>query len=346
VKLNYCTLFNSNYIARGIAMYESLCRVCDDFHLYVFAFDDATLQYFTQQALPHLTVISLQEFEDEELLRIKPTRTAGEYCWTCTSSTILYCLEKYQLDHCTYIDADMIFYSNPRVLHEEAKDASVLITEHRYTSAYDQSATSGIYCVQYVLFENDERGLKALRWWRNACIEWCYNRHEDGKFGDQKYLDDWTTRFEGVHVLQHEGGGVAPWNLQQYQLSENNETYAIQGRSATSNVPLVFFHFHGLRFYTPDLVEYSGAGYSIPEIWKNKLFAPYAKQLFAIGDRVIKDFPAITNPNASSPSDYTTRSRQNWNVFKANCVNYLRYLAGRIKQFRKLENHLYSRDEL
>jgi hypothetical protein len=327
-------------------MYESLCKVCDNFHLYVFAFDDATFQYFTQKKLTNLTVISLKEFEDEELLRIKATRTAGEYCWTCTSSTILYCLEKHQLDHCTYIDADMIFYSNPRVINEEAANASVLITEHRYTPAYDQSATSGIYCVQYVLFKNDERGLKALRWWRDACIEWCYNRHENGKFGDQKYLDDWTIRFEGVHVLQQEGGGVAPWNLQQYQLSESNGTLYVQGRTTTSKVPLIFFHFHGLRFYNPDLVEYSGAGYSIPQIWKTKLFTPYAKKLFAIGDSVTHDFPAISNPNASGPGDYTTRGKQSLDVFKANVVNYLRFLVGRIKQFRKLENHLYRRGEL
>jgi hypothetical protein len=178
--LNYCTLFNSAYLARGLALYESLSRVCDQFQLYVFAFDDASFEYLKYKKLPNLTVISLHEFEDQELLRIKPTRTAGEYCWTCTPSTILYCIEHYNLDHCTYIDADMIFYSNPIVLNEEAGNRSVIITEHRYTPEYDQSATSGIYCVQYVLFKNDDAGMEVLRWWRNACIEWCYNRAEDG----------------------------------------------------------------------------------------------------------------------------------------------------------------------
>ena len=59
------------------------------------------------------TIISLKEFEDEELLRIKPSRSIAEYCWTCTSSTILYVLEKYKVESCTYLDADLFFYSSP-----------------------------------------------------------------------------------------------------------------------------------------------------------------------------------------------------------------------------------------
>ena len=47
----------------------------------------------------------------------------------------------------------MFFYSNPRVLYDEMGANSVLITEHRYTKEYDQSATSGKYCVQFVTFK-------------------------------------------------------------------------------------------------------------------------------------------------------------------------------------------------
>ena len=77
--------------------------------------------------------------------------------------------------------------------------------------------------MQFVTFKNTVQGLKVLNWWRDACIEWCYARHEDGKFGDQKYLDNWTTMFEGVRELKHLGGGVAPWNLQQYDFYSKNE---------------------------------------------------------------------------------------------------------------------------
>src|SRR4051812_18081280 len=89
MKLNFCTLFNSSYLSRGVVMYESLQKYCSDFHLYVFAFDEVSCNYLRSKNFPSMTVISLREFEDAELLRVKPTRSAGEYCWTCTSSTIL-----------------------------------------------------------------------------------------------------------------------------------------------------------------------------------------------------------------------------------------------------------------
>ena len=250
--LNFCTLFDSVYLSRGLAMYNSLEKQCNNFHLYIFAFDDDCFNYLNELNLQYATIISLKEFEDEELLKVKPTRSRGEYCWTCTSSTILYVLKNYNVDHCTYIDSDLCFFSSPQVLLDEMKaDESILITPHNYTKEYDQSEKSGIYCVQFVTFKNDEQGLMALNWWRNACLDWCYNRMEDNRFGDQKYLDDWSTRFKGVHVLQHLGGGVAPWNMQQYHFTQNENGIAGNVLATGAKFEVVFFHFHSLMFVRP-----------------------------------------------------------------------------------------------
>ena len=222
MKYNYCTLFDSGYLSRGLTMYESLERNSKNFHLYIFAFDKKSYDMLKKLNLKNVTVISLKQFEDRELLKIKPTRTRSEYCWTCTSSTILYILKNYNVANCTYLDADIFFFNDPAILIEEMEKNSVLITKHRYTKKYDQSKKSGIYCVQFITFKKDELGLKVLKWWRNACLNWCYDRREGGKFGDQKYLDDWTKRFEGIHVLKNLGGGVAPWNIQQYRIFKKN----------------------------------------------------------------------------------------------------------------------------
>ena len=114
---NYCTLFNTNYLTRALVMYDSMVAAKANFHLYIFAFDDTVHDFFKNKYLRNnITVISLAELEDPELLKVKPTRSAGEYCWTSTSSVILYAIEKFQLPSCTYIDADLYFYSNPNIL--------------------------------------------------------------------------------------------------------------------------------------------------------------------------------------------------------------------------------------
>jgi hypothetical protein len=187
-----------------MVMYDSLVKTGAKFHLYIFAFDDAVFEFLKGPGKKdNITVISLEEFQDEDLLDIKAGRTPVEYCWTCTPSTVLYCIEKFKLPSCTYIDADLFFYSDPLVLLEEMGDKSVMITEHRFTQEYEKGAENGIYCVQFVNFKNDENGLKVLKWWRNSCIEWCYARAEDGKFGDQKYLDDYDNRRNGMTVYDN-----------------------------------------------------------------------------------------------------------------------------------------------
>ncbi|MGX5688879.1 glycosyl transferase [Arcticibacter tournemirensis] len=284
--LNFCTLFNSVYLTRGLALYESLERQCPSFHLYVLAFDNECYSFLNKLNLKHATIISLAEFEDEALLAVKPQRSTAEYCWTCTSSSIAYCIKKYSLDHCTYVDADIFFFSDPGILLKEMGDKSVLITEHRYSPQYDQTALSGKYCVQFITFKNNEEGLLALNWWKNACLEWCYNKWEDNKFGDQKYLDDWTTRFSGVHELRHLGGGVAPWNVDQYTFQQNSLNICGTSVSSGEQFDLVFYHFHDLKYINKNIFSLSGHYYRLSGNAVAKIYKPYIEALNAAETKV------------------------------------------------------------
>jgi hypothetical protein len=288
---------DAKYVMRGLVMYESLKRHCPNFHLYIFAYDELAERILNRLALPHVTVIPLRDIEDEALLLVKSQRSVQEYCWTGKPYVMLYVLEKFGVDFCTFIDADLDFHASPAVLLDELGKDSILITEHHYTPGRDMSATNGIYCSQLVSFRNDERGLLALRWWRNACLEWCSATPADGKFGDQKYFDDWPTRFEGVHVLQHRGGGVAPWNVQQYSMRrEGSEVLALERRTGVQ-FKVIFYHFHFVRFYddgTVDIGEY----YLSPDV-KELLYAPYLRAL----DEAAAKMTTIANEAGASEFD-------------------------------------------
>lgn len=298
--LNFVTLFNSNYLSRGMVLYESLQKHCPDFKLFVIAFDDITYNYFQKFPQKNLTVISLSQFEDDKLLAVKPTRSAGEYCWTCTASTVLYVINTFNLEHCVYIDADMCFYSNPQLLFDEWGDKSVLITEHRYTPQYDQCAISGTYCVQFVGFKNDKDGMLALNYWRDSCIDWCYARAEDGKFGDQKYLDDWTTRFQNVHVLKHLGGGLAPWNMQKYEFKQQNNVLIGKEISTGKEFETVFFHFHGLKIFKDNIASLTGDDYEMNSEALELFYKPYIKDLIRVSADVHRQTGSVFNSNGAN----------------------------------------------
>lgn len=278
--LNFCTLYNSNYAAKGLALYWSLKRVCPEFRLFVFAFDDILAEALEKMALPEVTVVTLKEFEDEELLRVKPTRTAVEYCWTCTASTILYCLNNFDIDHCTYLDADLCFFQNPQIMIDEMGDNDIQITPHWFSKECDSTDTSGKYCVQFVVAKNTPNAKKVISDWRNDCLEWCFDGYEDGKQGDQMYLMKWQDNYPGIFESRNMGGGVAPWNMQRYDFMLENDELYVREKELDAKFPVVFFHFHCLvtkkKWFVYESIYDS---YPITDNCIKTVYYPYLKEL-------------------------------------------------------------------
>jgi hypothetical protein len=298
----YCTLFDSFYLTRAIAMHESLVRTGESFRLYAYCFDDLAMEALGILQLPGVVPVPLNAIESPELLAIKPGRSRGEYCWTCTPVVIRHTLEQFGHEEATYVDADLYFFGRPGVLLEEfrASGGSVLLTEHRYYPRHDQSATSGIYCVQFMTFKKDAAGMEALRWWEARCIEWCFSRLEDGKFGDQKYLDDWTTRFRGVHVLKHVGGGIAPWNIESYDVGPGPKV---------DGTPVVFYHFHALKWFESEEFDLTGHPYRISPSAFSSIYQPYMAALRAALTRVRAVMPEFSRGRVERPKGVSTALR-------------------------------------
>lgn len=278
--LNFCTLFDSFYLSRGLVMYESLKSQTSDFHLYIFAFDDLCYEILVKMKLEKVTAISLAKFENPTLLSIKPSRSKAEYCWTSTPSTIEYVFNNFIVDNCTYIDADLYFYNSPICLINELEDIkSVLITEHRYSKFAElfEQKRAGRFCVQFITFTNSSESQLVLNIWKNQCIDWCYARYEDGKFGDQKYLDEWPQKYSNVHILKHLGGGVAPWNVDQYIITNENQKLTGIEKKSKLKFDIIFFHFHFVRFVDNETVDIGW--HYLPKGAVNYFYNPYIKRI-------------------------------------------------------------------
>jgi hypothetical protein len=193
--------------------------------------------------LNNVRLIPLEDFEDESLLLAKKKRSPAEYCWTCTPSLVSYVMEQEPgIELIAYLDADLFFWSDPYPIYNELGSNSILIIEHRYSPEYEVwKESAGIYNVSMVIFRNDPYGRECLDWWKERCIEACYLDEEAGQCGDQKYLDDWPSRFKKVVVLKHKGGGLAPWNVSNYRIHKEN------GGIFVDTDRLIFYHFHQLQ---------------------------------------------------------------------------------------------------
>lgn len=282
MKYNFCTLFDRNYLFKGVALYNSLLKHCDDFVLYVLCLDEICFKMLRDFNLTKVRLIKLEDLENEELLRIKQTRSKLEYYWTLTPYLLLYILNNYNVSEITYLDADLYFFSSPRKIFKEIKDANIAIIEHRYPKYRDRSKKSGRFCVEWITFRNTAESLTCLNWWKDRCKEWCYAREEEGKFGDQKYLDDWDRRFRGVHIIKSLGAGLAPWNLMQYKYSLNQDNQLV-----INSEPLIFFHFHNLGIVDRNTFDIN-RGYEIFKIIKEQVYAPYINELKNVINMVLE----------------------------------------------------------
>ncbi len=304
MKVNFCTLFNASYLSRGVVLYQSLEKYASRFHLYVIAFDEDCALVLEEMRLPNLTIIRLKDFENAHLLNAKSNRTITEYCWTCSSASIKYCIDTFDLENCTYIDADMEFFQDPAIIINRFPDANCIITPHRYSPPYDQSRESGKYCVQFVYFKKNDDGMKLLNWWVDSCIEWCYNRVEEGKFGDQKYLDRFKELGVGVYDADEDMDGLAPWNIDRYSVwRENNEVIATSNLEKVKFKP-IFYHFHGLKIFSNQIVQYTGHLYELNKDSIENLYQPYVARLLNVSNSIQKSHPTLYPNGNLGPSPH------------------------------------------
>lgn len=290
--LTFCTLFDSNYLDKGLALHKSLENVAPEYKLYILAMDNCCKEILDDMKLPHVTVISSEEFEDEELKEIKKKRARAEFCWTCTASLIEYIFETYHEEFCTYIDSDLYFYSNPKVLIEEMCHAgcSVQIVEHGFGKGWvakQKEIRAGKYCVEFNTFKNDPKGREVLHTWNRQCREHC--SMAPGEMGDQKYLSEWTKKYNCVHVLEHQGAGVAPWNVYRFQYVDGKQ---ILEKKTKKQTDLIFYHFHHLEFVDENCVNinvYKKEFGSDPRLVKYIYFS-YLKEIVKIKKMLQKEY--------------------------------------------------------
>ena len=312
---HFCTYFDRRYLPNALALIDSLRRHCRDFRLWALCLDDAAHAALAERWRSRKYRRSAWR-SSSVATRRSPRRSATGRRSSTTSRARRRCRcscsgSRPQVDAITYLDADLFFFSDPAPLFEEIGSSAVAIIPHRFPAANTRFERYGIFNVGWLTFRRSDAALACLTWWRERCLEWCFDREEPSRFADQKYLDDWPSRFEGVHVVRHKGANVASWNLANYDLTRRD------GKVFVDDEPLIFFHFHHLKRRRTWLFEtdFAPHGARLNRVLKEDVFTPYCRLLDDKAAAVARRAGHVRGRAASPDAAHAAGGCRSWPAF-------------------------------
>lgn len=276
-KNHYCTYFDSNYLPRGIAMIRSLKRQDPEACVHVLCLDQSTYDVLANSD-ENVSLIHIDELlaADTAFSEARSNRTQIEWYFTATSCLVNYIVHKFpHIQNLFYLDSDLYFFSDVQPLLKEGQKGSAQVIEHRFSSTLEHLLVYGRFNVGWIGFSTSQEGLELIKDYRDSCIEWCYDRLEDERYGDQKYLDKWPEKFPNCIVSQYKGANVATWNIAERSLSMKNGEYYIDDDQ------LIFYHFQGVARMKSGNYVIKGDPLNLG-VYFELLYSPYLHELSRI----------------------------------------------------------------
>jgi hypothetical protein len=172
-------------------------------------------------------------------------------------------------------------------MFREIGEAPIAIIEHRFTPAIAHMGENGRFNVGFLAFKRSPQGLACLRWWREKCVEWCKDVPEGDRYADQKYLDQWPALFPECKIVTHEGANVGPWNVGRYAVGARG------GHVYVDDVPLIFYHFHGMKNVVPFVFDPQLARYAalLSPGLRREVYRPYLAALHRAEETLARSSP-------------------------------------------------------
>ena len=308
----YSTVLNHKFLPQLLALHDSMLAHCGNFKLYVICIDRALVEQLEIIKLPDTELIDLEKIEASyaRMQHIKASRNLREYCWTLASFSFSMVKNVFPaINELTYLDTDLFFFSSPECFFKELDESGkdILITEHAFAPEHKYlQAESGLFCVQFITVKYTRPAEAVIKEWQDLCEESCSEKVENGKFGDQKYLEQWPDKYPDiVNVLKQQDKTSAPWNINYY-----------------SGTP-VFYHFHGFRLLSDRVVKRFILPYSVnsARAW---IYIKYGKSL-------VKQIKLIKQRGIAVPY-FTCQTFSYWPLrsLKRRLINKELYWLGRI----------------
>ena len=239
-----CTYFDHNYLARGLALLESLFLHNPDFTVVVLCIDEIT-ERTMREKFPSIHLIDLESYKAETNIEENRFKNKKEFLFSVTPNLCLMALRLYpDVETLLYLDADVYIYGNLDSIYDELGQYSIGVCSHRHGRIIKLLTKDyGEYNVGVNLFKNNLIGRNCLEHWKAQCDEW--HPQLEGYpltfFSDQIFLNSWPTHFKGVFTeIRNIGVNVAPWNARTFPFKMKNGKFFIKDQ------PLLIYHFSSL----------------------------------------------------------------------------------------------------
>ncbi len=236
-----CSIVSVEYITRAMALYSSLKKHNENFHIWLLAVEDSAYEALTSLNLKNATIVRLLNILTPEIEAISRERNIKEFCWTLKSFFIDYLFKNEKLNRVMYLDSDMYMFTKLKFIFKEWHTFSFVMCTQR--ADIDTESRCGFYQAGLLGIKNDMYGRNVLDWWKNRCFDWCYDYYDNSlnRWGDQKYLEAVPYDFENIKVINNFGINAAPWNM---ILNDwGYELYLDNNRVFINNAMLCAYHF-------------------------------------------------------------------------------------------------------
>jgi len=276
--MKFCTKLDHFYLDRGLALYSSLRKYHPDAELHLLALSEQAADFLESKSLPRLRVIRLQTLiaSEPQLANVRSTRTDAEFAFTLTPFLICETLKACSNDELAiYVDADMLFFGPVTEALEAHQAADVIMSRHNFSDHMKEQQRYGIYNTGFTAFRKTSDGGKCAKWWAAQCLAWCHDRLENGKFADQKYIEQFPNIVPKAVGLDHPGVNCAPWNASGRRFEHKS------GTTLVDKFPLILYHFAKVKRINASCIatRKTVQGVKNARGLNRRVYKPYAKAL-------------------------------------------------------------------
>lgn len=276
--MQFCTKLDHFYLDRGLALYSSLRKHHPDAEMHVLALSQEAADFLESKGLSGLRVIRLETLiaSEPQLASARSTRTDAEFAFTLTPflicETLTACPEN---EWVIYVDADMLFFGPVAEVLKHHQGADVVMSRHNFSDHMQEQQRYGTYNTGFTAFRKTADGEKCAKWWAAQCLAWCHDRLENGKFADQKYIEQFPNIVPKAVGLNHPGVNCAPWNVSGRRFEHRS------GITLVDNFPLILYHFAKVKRINASCIatRTRAQGVKNAKGLNRRVYKPYAKAL-------------------------------------------------------------------